>query len=42
LNALGVKTWQLGVIETASDVSGFITSAKGVEGGAVRLTGVYA
>jgi phosphoribosylformylglycinamidine cyclo-ligase len=42
LNSLGVKTWQLGVIETASDVSGFVTSAKGVEGGAVRLTGVYA
>jgi phosphoribosylformylglycinamidine cyclo-ligase len=42
LNSLGVKTWQLGVIETASDVSGFVTSAKGVEGGAVRLTGAYA
>jgi phosphoribosylformylglycinamidine cyclo-ligase len=42
LNSLGVKTWQLGVIETASDVSGFVTSAKGVAGGAVRLTGAYA
>ena len=42
LNSLGAKTWQLGVIETASDVSGFVTSAKGVEGGAVRLTGAYA
>jgi phosphoribosylformylglycinamidine cyclo-ligase len=42
LNSLGVKTWQLGVIEKASDVSGFVTSAKGVEGGAVRLTGGYA
>jgi phosphoribosylformylglycinamidine cyclo-ligase len=42
LNAMGLKTWQLGVIETASDVSGFVTSAKGVEGGAVRLTGSYA
>jgi phosphoribosylformylglycinamidine cyclo-ligase len=42
LNALGVKTWELGGIETASDVSGFVTSAKGVEGGAVRLTGAYA
>jgi phosphoribosylformylglycinamidine cyclo-ligase len=41
LTSLGVKTWQLGVIETASDVSGFVTSAKGVEGGAVRLTGSY-
>lgn len=42
LNSLGVKTWQLGVIEQASDVSGFVTSAKGVEGGAVRLIGTYA
>lgn len=42
LNSLGVKTWQIGVIETASDVSGFVASAKGVEGGAVRLTGTYA
>jgi phosphoribosylformylglycinamidine cyclo-ligase len=42
LNAAGIKTWQLGVIETASDVSGFVTSAKGVEGGAVRLSGEYA
>jgi phosphoribosylformylglycinamidine cyclo-ligase len=41
LNSLGAKTWQLGVIETASDVSGFVTSAKGVEGGAVRLTGSF-
>jgi phosphoribosylformylglycinamidine cyclo-ligase len=42
LNSLGAKTWQLGVIETANDVSGFVTSAKGVEGGAVRLSGDYA
>jgi phosphoribosylformylglycinamidine cyclo-ligase len=42
LNALGLKTWQLGVIEKASDLTGFTTSAKGVEGGAVRLTGSYA
>jgi phosphoribosylformylglycinamidine cyclo-ligase len=42
LNSLGAKAWQLGVIETASDVTGFVTSAKGVEGGAVRLTGAYA
>lgn len=41
LNLLGAKTWQLGVIEKASDVSGFVTSAKGVEGGAVKLTGNY-
>jgi phosphoribosylformylglycinamidine cyclo-ligase len=42
LNSLGLKTWQLGVVEKAFDVSGFVTSAKGVEGGAVRLTGGYA
>ena len=42
LIGLGVKTWKLGVIEKAIDVSGFLTSAKGVEGGAVRLTGAYA
>jgi phosphoribosylformylglycinamidine cyclo-ligase len=39
---LGIKNWQLGVIEKASDISGFVTSAKGVEGGAVRLSGSYA
>jgi phosphoribosylformylglycinamidine cyclo-ligase len=42
LNQLGIKTWQLGVIEKATDVSGFVTSAKGVQGGAVRLSGSYA
>jgi len=42
LNQLGIKTWQLGVIEKATEVSGFVTSAKGVQGGAVRLTGSYA
>jgi phosphoribosylformylglycinamidine cyclo-ligase len=42
LNQLGIRSWQLGVIEKASDVSGFVTSAKGVEGGAVRLSGSYA
>jgi phosphoribosylformylglycinamidine cyclo-ligase len=42
LNQLGIKTWQLGVIEKASDTAGFVTSAKGVEGGAVRLSGSYA
>jgi phosphoribosylformylglycinamidine cyclo-ligase len=42
LNFLGVKTWKLGVVENASDISGFVTNAKGVEGGAVRLTGAYA
>ena len=42
LNQLGIKTWQLGVIEKAADTAGFVTSAKGVEGGAVRLSGSYA
>ena len=42
LNQLGMKTWQLGVLEKSTDVSGFVTSAKGVEGGAVRLIGNYA
>jgi phosphoribosylformylglycinamidine cyclo-ligase len=42
LNQLGIKTWQLGIIEESTDVSGFVTSAKGVQGGAVRLTGSYA
>jgi hypothetical protein len=32
----------LGVLENATDVSGFVTSAKGIEGGAVRLSGSYA
>jgi phosphoribosylformylglycinamidine cyclo-ligase len=41
LNQLGIKTWQLGVIEKSGDVSGFVTSAKGVQGGAVRLSGTY-
>jgi hypothetical protein len=31
----------LGVLEKSTDVSGFVTSAKGVEGGAVRLSGSY-
>jgi phosphoribosylformylglycinamidine cyclo-ligase len=41
LNNAGFESWKLGVIEEAEDVSGFVTSAKGVEGGAVRLTGLY-
>jgi phosphoribosylformylglycinamidine cyclo-ligase len=41
LNQLGIKTWQLGVLEKANDVTGFVTSAKGVQGGAVRLSGSY-
>jgi phosphoribosylformylglycinamidine cyclo-ligase len=41
LNQLGLKTWELGRIESATDLEGYVTSAKGVEGGAVRLTGSY-
>lgn len=41
LNNAGFESWKLGIIEEASDVSGFVTSAKGVEGGAVRLGGSY-
>ena len=41
LISLGQETWRLGVIEEAIDVSGFVTSAKGVDGGAVRLTGKF-
>lgn len=42
LNQLGIRTWQLGVVEKATDLAGFVTSAKGVDGGAVRLSGSYA
>ena len=41
----GIHTWQLGVIESTAcdaDAEGYTTSAKGVAGGAVRLTGDYA
>ncbi len=45
LNLLGVHTWTLGEIvaapNNASDL-GYITEAKGVSGGAVRLVGEYA
>jgi phosphoribosylformylglycinamidine cyclo-ligase len=43
LNAKGFKTWVLGSIETAAtDLSGYVQGAKGVNGGAVRLIGTYA
>jgi phosphoribosylformylglycinamidine cyclo-ligase len=43
LNAKGFKTWVLGSIETASkDLSGYVQGAKGVDGGAVRLSGSFA
>jgi phosphoribosylformylglycinamidine cyclo-ligase len=45
INALGIKSWQLGVIESTpcdSELPGYISEAKGVRGGAVRLVGNYA
>ena len=41
--ALGLNAWQVGVIAPAtSDDQGYVTEAKGVRGGAVRLVGNYA
>jgi phosphoribosylformylglycinamidine cyclo-ligase len=41
--ALGIGAWQVGMIESsACDDKGYITEAKGVRGGAVRLVGDYA
>jgi phosphoribosylformylglycinamidine cyclo-ligase len=43
INSLGVPAWQVGVIEsTACDDKDYVTEAKGVRGGAVRLVGRYA
>lgn len=43
IKSLGIATWQVGVIEsTACDDKGYVTEAKGVRGGAVRLVGEYA
>jgi phosphoribosylformylglycinamidine cyclo-ligase len=44
LNASGVKTWTLGIIESTPcdlELPGYVTEAKGVRGGAVRLVGGY-
>jgi phosphoribosylformylglycinamidine cyclo-ligase len=44
LKSLGIHTWQLGVIESTpcdSELPGYISEAKGVRGGAVRLVGSY-
>jgi len=42
LNHAGVKTWTLGTIESNDcSLAGYIQGAKGVDGGAVRLTGRY-
>ena len=45
LNAAGIKTWALGIIESTDcdlAASSYVTEAKGVHGGAVRLVGKYA
>lgn len=41
----GIHTWQLGVVESTpcdADLPGYVSEAKGVRGGAVRLIGNYA
>lgn len=44
LQESGHRAWQIGVVEKADPTAseGSVTSAKGVEGGAVRLVGTYA
>ena len=43
INSLGIPAWQVGVIEsTVCDDKDYVTEAKGVRGGAVRLVGRYA
>jgi phosphoribosylformylglycinamidine cyclo-ligase len=45
LNAEGIRTWQLGIIESTAcdlDAMGYTYEAKGVRGGGVRLVGKYA
>lgn len=45
LNSLSVPSWQLGVIESTpcdAELPGYVTEAKGVRGGAVRLVSDYA
>jgi phosphoribosylformylglycinamidine cyclo-ligase len=38
----GVKTWTLGIVESNDcSLEGYIQGAKGIDGGAVRLTGTY-
>ena len=42
LISAGVKTWQLGIVESNDcSLEGYIQGAKGVDGGAVRLLGNY-
>ncbi|MEY4296421.1 MAG: hypothetical protein RL016_267 [Actinomycetota bacterium] len=45
INAEGIRTWQLGIIESTPcdlELPGYVTEAKGVRGGAVRMVGSYA
>ncbi len=45
ISELGIPAWQLGIIESTpcdSELPGYISEAKGVRGGAVRLVGNYA
>ena len=45
INAAGIRTWQLGIIESTAcdaELPGYVTEAKGTRGGAVRLVGDYA
>ena len=45
ISELGIPTWQLGVIESTpcdAELPGYVSEAKGVRGGAVRLVGNYA
>ncbi|MFJ3395135.1 phosphoribosylformylglycinamidine cyclo-ligase [Leifsonia aquatica] len=43
ITADGIPTWPVGTVSTsARDLAGFEQGAKGVDGGAVRLTGAYA
>ena len=45
ITELGIHTWNLGVIESTpcdAELPGYISEAKGVRGGAVRLVGNYA
>jgi len=43
LHAAGLPTWSVGRVSTSSrDLAGFEQGAKGVDGGAVRLTGAFA
>jgi phosphoribosylformylglycinamidine cyclo-ligase len=45
ISGLGIPAWQLGIIESTAcdaELPGYVSEAKGVRGGAVRLVGNYA